>query len=82
MEHLSIEEIIKYVTVNKVDKETLDLLSKVNGHIRICSFCREKVASFERVSDELKKVLLQNDFDFNHTNDSVEIKNSISNSRY
>ena len=52
MEHLSVEEIIKYVTVNNVDKETLDLLSKVNGHIRNCSSCKEKVDSYESINDE------------------------------
>lgn len=82
LKHLRIEEMIKYATASKVDKETLDLLSKVNGHIRVCSSCREKVDSCERINDELKKELLQKDFDFNHIDGFIKIKNNICNSNY
>lgn len=81
MEHLSIEEIIKYVTVNNVDKETLDLLSKVNGHIRSCSSCKEKVDSYESINDELKKVTNENGFDLNHLSDLIKIKKNIINEK-
>lgn len=47
MEHLSISDVINYVTASKVDRETLDLMSKVNFHIRSCSACREKIEAFE-----------------------------------
>lgn len=81
MEHLSVEEIIKYVTVNNVDKETLDLLSKVNGHIRNCSSCKEKVDSYESINDELKKVTNENGFDLNHLSDLIKIKKNIINEK-
>ncbi len=63
MEHLSIEEIIKYVTANKTDAETLDLLSRVNGHIRVCSQCKEKLLAYEYVNDTLKLSADEKDLD-------------------
>ncbi|MBQ8762725.1 MAG: hypothetical protein IJZ07_01300 [Clostridia bacterium] len=77
MEHLSVEEIIKYVTANKVDNETLDLLSKVNGHIRNCSSCKEKVNSFECINDEIKKAVLENNFDLNIIDDLIKTKKNV-----
>ena len=82
LEHLSLEEILKYVTANKLDSETLDLFSKVNGHIRKCSSYKEKINSFETINEELKKIVLTNDFDLNQLDDLIEIKNSTSNENY
>lgn len=81
MEHLSIEEIIKYVTVTTVDKETLELLSKVNGHIRNCSSCKEKIDSYESINDELKKIANEYGFDLNHISDLIKIKKNIINEK-
>ncbi len=81
LKHLSIEEIIKYVTANKVDKETLDLLSKVNGHIRNCPSCKEKVVAYETVNDEFKKETVENGLELNHIDDLIEIEKSINNER-
>ncbi len=53
MKHLSVEEIIKYVTASKLDSQTLDLLSDVNAHVRECEVCREKVQAFQTMSDQL-----------------------------
>lgn len=82
MEHLSIEEIIKYVTSSKINIETLDLLSKVNGHIRNCPSCKEKVDSYENINDEIKKEILENGFDLNHIDDLIKIKKNISKENY
>ncbi len=51
MEHISIEEIINYITVTELNNETSDLLARVNGHIRKCSACKEKLRAFEMVND-------------------------------
>lgn len=82
MTHLSIEEIIKYVTATKVDNETLDLLSKVNVHIRTCPSCREKLESYERVNDEFKKTGLQDGFNLNQSDDLNKIKKFVSKEQY
>ncbi len=82
MEHLSIEEIIKYVTADKVDNETLNLLSKVNGHIRNCQLCREKVESYECINDEFKKGNFENSFDLNQINDLIKRRKNINKNYY
>lgn len=82
MEHLSVEEIIKYVTANKVDSETLNLLSKVNGHIRNCPTCREKISAYECINEELKKEVFENGFDLNHFDDLIRIEKEFSGEHY
>lgn len=82
MEHLTIEEIIKYVTASRVDGETLKLLSKANGHIRNCTLCKEKIDSYETINDELKKEVPENGFDLNHVDDLIKIKKNISIEHY
>lgn len=77
MEHLSIEEIINYVTADKVDNRTLDLLSKVNGHIRNCPTCRKLVSSYELINDELKKEALKTELDWDYFNDLIQEKQNI-----
>ncbi len=81
MEHLSIEEIIEYVMANKVDRETLDLLSKVNGHIRKCTACREKVGAFECVSEAMEDVA-ENGFDLDRFDDLIKIEKEFSGENY
>lgn len=81
MEHLGIDEIIQYVTVTKVNKETLDLMSKVNGHIRSCSVCKEKVNAYEMVNDEIKKEIDENCLDLDRIDNLIKIKKDILNER-
>ena len=81
MEHLSIDEIIQYVTATKVNKETLDLMSKVNGHIRSCSVCKEKVNAYEMVNDEIKKEIDENCLDLGSIDNLIKIKKDILNER-
>lgn len=82
MKHLSIEEIIEYVTANKVDSETLDLLSKVNGHIRVCPACREKVSAFECVSEALENEVFEDGFDLDCFEDLIKTEKEFSGEYY
>ncbi len=52
MEHLSAEEIIDFVTSNRLDSETLRLASKVNAHISSCEDCRTQVNRYQAIYDE------------------------------
>lgn len=52
MNHLTIDEIIEFVSSCNADTETLQLISKVNQHIRSCSQCFQLVQSFQMVYDE------------------------------
>lgn len=53
MEHLTVEEIIKYTMADKIDEETLNLLAKVNGHIRKCPECKEKIEAYEMFNEKI-----------------------------
>lgn len=58
MNHLDIETIINYVTINEVNEETKALAGKVCGHIIRCKECMEKVNAFltvyEAISGEME----------------------------
>ena len=56
MKHLSIDEIIDFVSINKLDIESLKLASDVNAHILRCNACRKKVEAFQNVYDELTQM--------------------------
>lgn len=62
MEHLSVEEMIDFVSFNKLNDEFLSLASKVNTHTLRCKECREKVAAFQLVYDELVRIGRKGDF--------------------
>jgi len=56
MTHLTVEEIIEFVSFDKLNAETLALSTKVNEHIWSCPSCLKKVSSFQIVYDELCKI--------------------------
>ncbi|MBQ3044736.1 MAG: hypothetical protein IJO03_10870 [Clostridia bacterium] len=65
MKHLTIDEIINFVTIDSISKENLELAAAVNGHILVCDKCREKVKAFQTVSDSLTGMLTpKTDLDF------------------
>ncbi len=69
---MTIEEIIGYVTATKLDAETSDLLAKVNGHIRKCSACKEKLHAFESVNSALLGDYFEDDSETEVTGESYE----------
>lgn len=62
MKHLTIDEMIDFVSFNKLDSESLALASKVNAHIFECDICRKKVEAFQIIYDELVKMGKKNEF--------------------
>lgn len=56
MTHLTVEEMINFVSFDKISNETTALASKVNSHICSCGECFEKVAAFQDVYDELCRI--------------------------
>lgn len=62
MKHLTVDEMIDFVSFNKLDSESLALASKVNAHIFECHTCRKKVESFQIIYDELVKLGRKDDF--------------------
>ena len=54
MTHLTVDEIITFVSMEKLDTEGIELLKKVNEHIRECPECMRKVQAYQLVYDELE----------------------------
>ena len=63
MTHLTVEEIIEFVSFERITQESLALSARVNEHIRTCKSCREKVTAFREVYDELCRIGHIADFD-------------------
>lgn len=53
MKHLTVDEIIDFVSFDRIDSETLAMAASVNSHIRNCNDCMRKVRAFQLVYDEL-----------------------------
>ncbi|MBR5774042.1 MAG: hypothetical protein IKY44_04235 [Clostridia bacterium] len=54
--HLTIDEMIEFVSFSAITEETLTLSAKVNGHIRGCAECQKRVGAFQDVYDELCRI--------------------------
>ncbi len=52
MKHLTIEEMIDFVSFHDMKPETLALASRVAAHVLVCESCREKVEAFQKIYDE------------------------------
>ena len=63
MNHLTVDEIICYVSFNDFDRASLDNAAKVISHIRTCNHCLEKVRAFQMVYDKIME---------SETNDNVK----------
>ncbi len=55
-EHLTAEEMIKFVSFKGLNEETKELASKVNSHILNCDVCLEKVRAFQMVSEAIQNL--------------------------
>ena len=56
MNHLTTTEIIDFVSISKMDADSMKLASRVNGHILKCDECLKIVESFQEVYDELQRM--------------------------
>ena len=52
MEHLQIEEIMDFVSIDQADEASMRLGAKVSSHIIGCEKCLEKVRAFQDIYDE------------------------------
>ena len=52
MNHLTLDEIIDFVSLTEINEESMQLLGKVNAHIAQCRECRELVRSYQLIYDE------------------------------
>ena len=54
MKHVTAEEMIDFVSFDRIDPQTLANASAVTTHIRTCSACLRRVNAFQMIYDELK----------------------------
>lgn len=52
MEHLKLDEILEFVSIENYTEENIALATKVNAHIRNCKECFDKVKAFQIIYDE------------------------------
>ena len=53
MRHLTVEEIIDFVTMDNFDEKAMANAAYVTGHITECAECFETVRAFQTVYDEI-----------------------------
>lgn len=63
MNHLTLDEIIDFVSLTEINEESIQLMGKVNAHIAQCRECRELVRSYQMVYDEAMRAACRGDLD-------------------
>ncbi|MBQ7088270.1 MAG: hypothetical protein IJN04_01330 [Clostridia bacterium] len=53
MNHLTLDDVIDFVSLTEINDESIKRIAEVNSHIAVCRECRELVRSFQLVYDEL-----------------------------
>jgi len=62
MKHLTVDELIDFVSMNRMDEQSMELASKVNTHIGECENCLRKLRAFQLVYDEMCKLGSKSDY--------------------
>lgn len=62
MKHLTVDEIIKFVSLTELNSEAINLSASVNGHIRECEKCLKLVRAFQMIYDEFSRLDTSGDF--------------------
>lgn len=87
MKHLTVDEILNFVSLTELNNESIELSAAVNGHIRKCKKCLKLVRAFQMIYDEFSRLNVGGDFkDFitenlsvlkNENKQSVEVANAL-----
>lgn len=62
MDHLTVDQIIEFVSMDELNERTAALSVSVNGHIRRCGQCRRTVRAFQMIHDEFSRSENTGDF--------------------
>lgn len=81
MEHLTIGEIVEFVTLKKLDENAIALAKKVNGHIRNCDNCLELLRGVRTLHEEITSMKENESLDLNSLLESRTIQNPVIQSR-
>ena len=87
MKHLTVDEILDFVSLTELNNESIELSAAVNGHIRKCEKCLKLLRAFQMIYDEFSRINVGGDFKGfitenlselkNENNQSVEVVNAI-----
>lgn len=62
MKHLTVDEMIDFVSLTELNADALMLSATVNGHIRQCEQCLNHVRAFQMIHDEFSRIKRSGDF--------------------
>lgn len=62
MEHLTVDEMIRFVSLTEMNPEAVELAASVNRHIRGCKDCLKRVRAFQLIYDEFTELCAQGEF--------------------
>jgi hypothetical protein len=62
MKHLTVDDMIRFVSLTELNDEAMELSASVNGHIRRCGECLERVRAFQMIYDEFTALSGNGDF--------------------
>ena len=60
-EHLSLDELVKFIGAKKVDSEFFSLAARVNSHIRKCDACRQEYNTLLAIDHSISRLSVQKD---------------------
>lgn len=52
-EHLTFDEMIKYVTIDKLDDEALSFITEKNVHLKECKECAKRIDKLQELCADL-----------------------------
>lgn len=61
-EHLTVDEILEFISFQKITPDTMAMVSRVNDHILECKECFDKVSAFQHVQDRFEDEIIKNRF--------------------
>ena len=62
MEHLTVDQIMDFVSLTALNEEATALIATVNGHIHKCEACLQRVRAFGLLHDEFVRLSITKDF--------------------
>lgn len=62
MEHLAVDEMIRFVSLTELNTEAVELSASVTKHIRTCRDCLKRVRAFQMIYDEFTSLHAQGEF--------------------
>lgn len=62
MQHLTVDEIIEFVSLTEYHEHAVTVCTTVNGHIRTCEKCLKTVQAFQALHEEFVKLASDEEF--------------------